>query len=164
MIAECDVSPRLISISHRMNIIGVMARKAVSAVSCLAERADDGVLMSAQEIARIRGISPHLMGKILSALSTVGIVEGTRGPGGGFKLGRPASQVTFYDVVAVFDSFAEPLRCPMGKNWCGSGPKCPMHDALVALEEAAIRRMKEMHFGDFVGRAVSESDLSPEWL
>ena len=48
-------------------------------------------------------ISLEYLHKILQRLVTANILNGIRGPKGGFKLQRPANKITFLDVVEALD-------------------------------------------------------------
>lgn len=47
-----------------MNLIGTKDRKAISAVSSLAEQQGADILLNAQQIAELRSISPFFVGKV----------------------------------------------------------------------------------------------------
>ena len=73
------------------------------------------------------------MAKVLTTLSSLGLVDGTRGPGGGYWLKRPPDEITLLDVVSEFERTDAGIMCPFGPNWCGSGDPCPMHDSIVRI-------------------------------
>src|SRR3990172_5137888 len=56
---------------------------------------------SAQEIARVEGMGPEYVARILGTLRAGGLVESTRGAGGGYRLARPASEISVWDAVTV---------------------------------------------------------------
>lgn len=131
-----------------MNVTGKMAETAVSAMSYLAEREGQG-LASAAEIAESRGFSAALVGKLMTPLVNAGLVIGVRGRNGGFELAKPAKLISVYEVVKLFETSNRPMRCPLGDDWCGEGPHCPMHDALRALEHEVHKRLKAITFDGF---------------
>jgi Rrf2 family transcriptional regulator, iron-sulfur cluster assembly transcription factor len=48
-------------------------------------------------------VSLSYLEQLFSRLRRQGMVESTRGPGGGYTLGRPATQISVADVVAAVD-------------------------------------------------------------
>lgn len=124
-----------------MFIYGKMATNAISVMSYLAQ--DSCIKAGSAEIATVRELSKPLTAKILNRLATAGLVKGQPGPGGGYSLARPASEITLYQIVLIFEQPEEMSACPFGPNWCGQGTPCPMHDSLVALRERNIQFLEE---------------------
>ena len=57
--------------------------------------------VSAQEIARAEGIGPEYVARIMGALRAGGLVDSTRGAGGGYRLTRPASEISVWDAITI---------------------------------------------------------------
>src|SRR6187402_2378179 len=69
--------------------------------------ANDGYLSRIAEIAKAYGVSELFLFKILQPLNKAGLVETVRGRNGGVRLGKPAKDISLFDVVRVTeDSFA----------------------------------------------------------
>lgn len=116
-----------------MFIYGKMAANAIAVMSYLAldptRRAGSG------EIAKARGISQPLTAKLLTQLAAAGFIAGQPGPGGGYCLARPASEICLADIIRLFEQSALPSLCPFGHNWCGVKDPCPLHDTIKKLVE-----------------------------
>ncbi len=132
---------------------GKMSACAVASMSALAEKHGDGTALSSLQIAENRNLSQPLVAKVLTALSQQGLVHGTRGPGGGYRLARDPARISIYDVVDIFEGHRETSACPFGPGWCGVGEPCPLHDTLVGLNESAAETLKNITFDAFVGHA-----------
>lgn len=129
---------------------GKTAQTAIAAASLLAERYDGGeTALSSLEIARRRNLSAPLVAKLLSTLSTAGLVDGFRGPGGGYWLARPPSEISLKDIVEVFEKEQEMIMCPFGPGWCGNNAPCPMHETLSALDGQWTRYLNETNLAIF---------------
>lgn len=82
------------------------------------------------EIAAAYGVSELFLFKILQPLVENGLVETVRGRNGGVRLGRPAGDITLFDVVRVTeDNFA------MAECFEKDASDCPLVDS-CALNEA----------------------------
>jgi Rrf2 family iron-sulfur cluster assembly transcriptional regulator len=81
-------------------------RLAVNALLDLALRESAGpvALLSISERQRV---SLSYLEQMFSRLRRQGVVESTRGPGGGYTLGRQAAQITVADIVAAVDECDE---------------------------------------------------------
>jgi Rrf2 family iron-sulfur cluster assembly transcriptional regulator len=81
------------------------ARFAVTAMLELALREQQGPV-TLSDISQRQGISLSYLEQIFAQLRSQGLVEGMRGPGGGYRLGRPASQISIADVVSSVEGSA----------------------------------------------------------
>jgi Rrf2 family protein len=85
-------------ISHKVDY-GVRAVVAIAR----AERANPGVAVKREAVAGAESIPPSFFHDILRALRLGGVLRSTRGPDGGWNLGRPADQITVADVIRVLE-------------------------------------------------------------
>ena len=87
------------------------------------------------EIAARQGISPAYLEQLFARLRRAGLVAGVRGPGGGYRLARPAETVTVADVIAAVDERVATTRCkPGARVGCtGNAERCVTHDLWAAL-------------------------------
>jgi len=115
-----------------MTRFGKTAQTAISALSLLAEVYDGGkTKLSSLEIAQRRDLPQPVVAKVLTIVSSLGLVDGSRGPGGGYWLKKPPEEVSLLDIVQEFERTDNEIMCPFGPKWCGSGEPCPMHAAIV---------------------------------
>lgn len=70
-------------------------------------------LIPASEIAEIYGMSQHHLAKVLRTLSLAGVVESTRGAGGGCSFTGDARKITLFDIIGLFE--ADLLSPPRGE-------------------------------------------------
>jgi Rrf2 family iron-sulfur cluster assembly transcriptional regulator len=73
--------------------------------------------------------------KLLSTLSTAGLVNGSRGPGGGYWLAKAPAGISLADITAEFERELDGVLCPFGPGWCGNGDPCPLHDQLTTFDK-----------------------------
>ena len=116
---------------------GKTARQAVAAASYLAERYEEGTSIASAEVGRIRGLPAPLAAKLLSEISGAGLVIGTTGPGGGYRLAKAPQEITLAEIVGLFERPQDEYPCPFGPGWCGTGNPCPLHDSFLELDEKA---------------------------
>ncbi|WP_442510961.1 RrF2 family transcriptional regulator [Novipirellula sp. SH528] len=129
---------------------GKATETAIAALSRLSEVYDGGTTrLSAAEIAEDRGLQRPFLGKILSTLSQAGLIEGTRGPGGGFTFAMHPREVKLYDVYTLFEREDFSTHCPFGGGVCGVGEKCPLHDRLADVRKATDAVLHNTTFDAF---------------
>ncbi len=78
------------------------ARYAVTSMLDLALQPGQAPVTLAQ-ISQRQGISLSYLEQIFSRLRRQGLVEGIRGPGGGYCLSKPPSQISIADIVSTVD-------------------------------------------------------------
>jgi len=134
---------------------GKTAQNAISAMSYLAEVYDGGdTKLSSGEIATHRKLPQTLVAKLLVVLSQARLVDGTRGPGGGYWLAKPPSEIALNDIVMQFEKSGDTLQCPFGPGWCGHGDPCPLHDKLAELDTQMTDFLGNTKLDVFVGNSM----------
>ncbi|HEY7472359.1 MAG TPA: Rrf2 family transcriptional regulator [Gemmatimonadota bacterium] len=96
---------------------------------------DSGAPVPAGEVAAGLDVPANYLSKILHALSRAGVVESERGPGGGYRLARPADRISIGDVVGAFDSLAPGGGCLLGRASCPGAHPCAAHDRWRRVSE-----------------------------
>ena len=94
---------------------GISVRHALYAVLDLA-RADEDDPMSVASIAQRHQIPETALAKVFQRLVRSGLVVGMRGPRGGYRLARPAAEITVLDVMNVFEPAPPDAREHEGHN------------------------------------------------
>lgn len=111
--------------------LSTKGRYAVMAMVDLAKHGtDSGRPVVLAEIARRQEISLSYLEQLFSKLRRGDLVSSIRGPGGGYKLARPASELWIADIVLAVD---EPLRATRCKGDPAEGcmsdkSRCLTHD------------------------------------
>ena len=59
--------------------------------------------VSAADVARRHGASSHHVAKVLQRLARAGLLRAVRGAGGGYRLARPAKDITLHQIVELFE-------------------------------------------------------------
>ena len=90
----------------------------------------------AETIARALGAPANYMSKTLNALAKAGIVNGMRGPTGGFMLVRDPAELTVAEVVGTFDEPPARPMCLLGGRPCNAQNPCQAHMRWTAVTAA----------------------------
>ena len=125
--------------------LSTKGRYAVMAMTDLAAR-PEGRPVTLADIASRQEISLAYLEQLFSRLRRRGVVESVRGPGGGYRLARPAVEISVADVVKAVDEPLRATRCtgPDAKIGCMvGGARCLTHD----LWEATGRQIEQFLAG-----------------
>lgn len=125
------------------------SRYAVTAAVYLALRTDDAYHMVGN-IARDNGLSPSYLSKILQRLAHHDILDSRRGAKGGYRLRRPAAEITLSDVVSASRrADTDPMPCMVEARDCDCSSPCAMHDLVAQTEEAMLKKLNKTTLADF---------------
>ncbi|WP_172294031.1 Rrf2 family transcriptional regulator [Pseudoruegeria sp. HB172150] len=105
----------------------------------------EGGRLSTKALADFHGVPKEYLSKALQSLSQAGLVEGSLGPSGGYRLAKPASEITFLDIVEAVEGKGRNFACTeiRRNNPClqGHDPKGPCQVARIMWQaDAAWRR------------------------
>ena len=101
-------------------------RYAVTALLDVALHAESEPIALA-EIAERQGISQAYLEQLFGLLKRAGLVEGVRGPGGGYRLCRGAEAVSVADIIGAVGEGVDATRCG-GSGDCQDGEVCLTHE------------------------------------
>ncbi len=118
---------------------------------------NEGRLSRIPEIAQAYTVSELFLFKILQPLVEAKLVETVRGRNGGVRLGRPADQITLFDVVRVTEeNFA------MAECFENDAAECPLIDSCAlnsALREALNAFFEVLARHTIAGLVANRTDM-----
>jgi Rrf2 family transcriptional regulator, iron-sulfur cluster assembly transcription factor len=124
------------------------------------------------DIAGRQQLSQSYLEQLFAKLRRADLVSSARGPGGGYRLARPAGQIAIADIVAAVDEPIIATRCDIGSSGClvatdveSGHERCQTHDLWMELGRqitlflGAIT-LADVVLGRVVGRAVDLSQAA----
>jgi len=81
----------------------------------------DGALSSLSDISKRQDISLPYLEQLFVKLRRAELVESVRGPGGGYRLARPATEIRAADVLTAVDETVSALHTGAGASGGASG-------------------------------------------
>jgi Rrf2 family protein len=106
-------------------------------------------------IAADTGIPSHFLAKILQELARDGFLKSSKGPGGGFRLGQTADEISMLRIVEAVDGAGRFDRCIGGSPECNDRALCAMHDSWKALRSRIIEYLGGTSVAD-LAKALDE--------
>ena len=104
-----------------------------------------------QDIAVNQEISLSYLEQLFARLRQGGLVRGTRGPGGGYRLAQDASEVSIAGIITAVDEKADLTRCG-GKSDCQQGEECLTHELWADLSEKIYQFLDDISLADLIQR------------
>ncbi len=123
-------------------------RFAVTAMIDLALRQHNGPVTLAG-ISQRQRISLSYLEQLFGKLRRHQLVESTRGPGGGYTLGRPAKDLTVADIIFAVDEPLDATQCG-GKENCHDDQRCMTHDLWANLNAKMVEYLDSVNLADLV--------------
>ena len=80
-----------------------------------------GALVTLGDIAQRQDISPPYLEQLFVKLRRGDLVQSVRGPGGGYRLARPASEIRVVDVLQAVDETVDAMHKGAGASGGSSG-------------------------------------------
>ena len=125
-------------------------RYAVTAMLDLALHQGQGPI-NLSEISSRQGISLSYLEQLFSRLRKGGLVFSSRGPGGGYSLGRASTDISVSDVISAVDETVDATRCH-GKKNCRGEDRCLTHDLWEELSQQITGFLSNISLASLVER------------
>lgn len=113
---------------------------ALRAMACLAGHPDD--LTPTPELARRTAVPANYLAKVLQSLAQSDLIRGRRGVGGGYRLAKPAEEISLLDIVNAIS----PMDRPDALSFIGNVVGRAQLEALQRRLTAATDQVKQ-HLG-----------------
>lgn len=120
---------------------------AVRAMLALARGSGNG-LLSARRISDAMVIPVRFLPQVLGDLQRAGLVEAAPGRAGGYRLARPAAEVTLLDVVEAVEGDSRRRTCVLRGGPCGLDGHCDVHDVFFAAQDAMLATLGAARLAD----------------
>ncbi len=128
--------------------LSTKGRYAVTAMMDLAIHDRDGPVTLA-DISNCQGISLSYLEQLFSKLRQSGLVEGVRGPGGGYRLAKTADKISVADVILAVDESIDSTRCKGDLN-CNRGARCLTHHLWNDLSDQLHSFLDNITLAEFI--------------
>jgi Rrf2 family iron-sulfur cluster assembly transcriptional regulator len=102
--------------------LSTKGRYAMVALTDLATAPGDG-LVALAELSKRQDISLPYLEQLFVKLRRAGLVESVRGPGGGYRLGRPSSEIRVSDILEAVDETVSAMHTGAGVSGGASGTR-----------------------------------------
>ena len=112
---------------------------AIRALIYLGKFSEEGTKIGIKTISKDLTIPTPFLGKILQNLVKQKVLVSTKGPNGGFGLGKPKNEISLYDIVSIIDGEDFFKNCLISMEPCAThqenGQPCPVHNSFAEVRE-----------------------------
>lgn len=145
-------------------MISTTAQYALRALTRLADE-PKGAAVLGRTLAVDADIPANYLSKLLLTLRNAGIVDASRGTGGGYRLLRPATEIRLVEVVEIFDAPRARPTCLLGQSECSDATACAAHDAWKHVRNQYLAFLESTSLADISktgAKIATDADLPPE--
>jgi len=136
--------------------LSTKGRYAVMAMADLASHDEAAKPVSLADISRRQEISLSYLEQLFAKLRRGGLVKSVRGPGGGYRLSRPAAELRISDIIVAVDEPIAATRCESGssKGCTATGARCVTHDLWEELGRQIHVFLSSVSLADVIEKRV----------
>lgn len=136
------------------------SKYAIRAVIYLAVYANDNKRIGIKKIADGLNIPSPFLGKILQVLVRRKLISSTKGPHGGFGLGKDPNEISLYDIITEMDGDDLFNSCLLGAGSCdennAENGHCAIHDEFQEVRNNMIAIYKSKTIGELALKAENQ--------
>lgn len=144
--------------------LSTKGRYAVTALADIALQGDEA-LVSLAEVSERQDISLAYLEQLFMKLRKAGVVESVRGPGGGYRLARPAAETPISDIMSAVDEKLNAMGCETDlKQGCGgSKAVCLTHNLWEQLSSHVYVFLNQTTLADVVSDRMAPCPAVPDF-
>jgi Rrf2 family protein len=125
------------------------SKYAIRAMIYLALNADSENKTGIKKISGELKIPSPFLAKILQILAKHKLLSSTKGPNGGFSLGKDPHKITLYEIVTVIDGNDIFDKCLISLRTCHEeGMPCPVHKKYEPIRNEIKKLFQQQDIGD----------------
>jgi len=131
----------------------------VRALIDLAMYGEDGRFVRAADTSRRAVIPQPYLAQVFHTMRKSGLVNSTRGPGGGHSLAMSADQIRLSKVVDCLDSSENLMECLDNTSFCVHCPDCAQREVWRSIEDAVFGILDSITIDQLVKETKAKKDL-----
>jgi Rrf2 family protein len=97
--------------------------------------------LSVRWIAADRAIPERFLSRVMADLVAAGLVEGSEGRGGGYRLAKPADAISLLEVIEAVEGDSRRRTCILRGGPCQLNGVCDVHEVFAAAQEQTLREL-----------------------
>jgi len=129
---------------------------AVRALCCIAEQKQE--VISADQLVKSLKMPRPFLRKILQTLNKEGLLNSSKGKGGGFTLTISPGKITLTDVMKIFQGPLKLNECKFRKSDCPYISDCFLKKKIDEIEKEVIAKLKAITITSIIKKEVNIDD------
>ncbi|MBN2519121.1 MAG: Rrf2 family transcriptional regulator [Bacteroidales bacterium] len=126
------------------------SKYAIRAVIYLSLNGGEERKIGIKQISKDLNIPTPFLGKILQTLAKRKLLSSTKGPHGGFGLGKKANEIKLIDVVDIIDGQDIFKKCLIRLEDCNEKEPCSMHEKYSEIRSSLLDLFKNQSISELI--------------
>ncbi len=114
------------------------------AILMMVELTREGEMFSAHAIAERIGVETPTASKLLKLLAGVGLLESYRGANGGYRVNRPAAEISVAEVIAAIEGPIAMTECSVEQGLCDQEDSCELRGNWQRISVAVAEALEQV--------------------
>ena len=117
--------------------------------------------VSIASIAARQNISESYLEQLIAKLRKAGLVTSVRGAGGGYKLAKPAAEISVGDILRALEGSLDPVECPGLKeeSSCGGSQFCVTKYVWQRINDSINQTVDEIKLEQLIEESKNVKDV-----
>ena len=115
-------------------------------------------VLSAADLAERAGLEVPTVSKLLKPLAQAGLVEGLRGAHGGYRLARPATDISLIEIVEAMEGPLAMTECSQSESQCGIARQCGVRSNWRLINDVVADALRGFTLAQMFTPPPSSSD------
>lgn len=118
--------------------------------------------VSIASIAARQNISESYLEQLIAKLRKAGLVTSIRGAGGGYKLAKPAAEISVGDILRALEGSLDPVECPGLKeeSSCGGSEFCVTKYVWQRINDSINQAVDEIKLDQLIEESRNVKDAA----
>ncbi|MFC3650585.1 SUF system Fe-S cluster assembly regulator [Dyella humi] len=117
-------------------------------MTCIA--AHPGDVLSTAQIAEEAHLELPTVSKLLKSLGHAGLVDSFRGVNGGYRLARPAQQISLAEIVEAIEGPLGMTECTLSEGQCDREAQCGVRGSWQRINHVLDNALRAMTLADML--------------
>ena len=100
-------------------------------------------------ISERQSISLSYLEQLFSRLRRCGLVKSVRGPGGGYRIAKPLTEISISEIISAVDELIDATQCG-GQENCHDEGRCMTHELWSSLNVKILEYLSGISLADLV--------------
>jgi Rrf2 family protein len=133
------------------------AEYAIRAMVDIASRSGEA-RVTAKEIALRQDIPPVFLTQVIGELKNSGLLNTTKGAGGGITLGITPARINVREIIEAIEGPIALNDCLMGENGCARKSSCQIHDMWSQAQAKMVSVLESTSLADLISSKKRAAD------
>ena len=126
------------------------------AILAMVELTRDGEMLSAHALSERVGVELPTASKVLKMLAGCGLLDSYRGANGGYRAGRPASDISVAEVIAAIEGPVAMTECSEEAGLCSQEDNCELRGNWQRISLAVNQALEQVSLAEMAAPLRTE--------